>query len=241
MFRKMGALLYQPYKWLVYTPLMLVSTFIAAILAVLLSVTINQRIGSLVGGSYWSRFMGFITPMSVKVSGRENVDKEQSYIIISNHQSTYDVFLLYGWLGIDFRWIMKKEIRKVFAVGLACEKVGHIFIDRSSPKAALKSLEDAKVNLEKGTSIVIFPEGTRTGSDKMSQFKRGAFKMAYDLKLPILPVTVVDTYKIFGKEFYSIMPGKVKLKIHEPIEIEAYQGKESELLDKVYKTIASGL
>jgi 1-acyl-sn-glycerol-3-phosphate acyltransferase len=171
---RIGWLLYQPYKWLIYLPLALVSTLIAAILAALLSMVVSQRFGSLVGGSYWSRLMGFITPMFVTVTGRHNVDKKQSYIIVSNHQSTYDIFLLYGWLGIDFRWIMKKELRKAFAIGYACEKVGHIFIDRSSPKSAFKSLEEAKYKLVNGTSVVIFPEGTRTGSNTMRPFKRGA-------------------------------------------------------------------
>jgi 1-acyl-sn-glycerol-3-phosphate acyltransferase len=231
---------YQPYKWLIYMPLLIVITFVAAVLAVILATTVSQRIGSLVGGSYWSRIVGFITPMRVKVFGRNNINKKQSYIIVSNHQSAYDIFLLYGWLGIDFRWIMKKELRKIFAVGYASEKVGHIFIDRSSPKAAYKSLEEAKNKLVGGTSVVIFPEGTRTGSNKMSKFKRGAFKMAFDLNLPILPVTIVDTHKIMGKGFFNLFPGKAQLVIHQPIDISSYQQNDEVLVELVYQTIQSG-
>lgn len=239
--KKIGHILYQPYKLLVFTPLMLVLTAVFASLAVILSVVVNQRVGSYVGGSIWSRIIGFITPMFVRVKGRENIKKKQSYIIISNHQSAWDIFLLYGWLGMDFRWIMKKELRKVFAVGYACEKVGHIFIDRSSPKAAFKSLEEAKYKLVDGTSVIIFPEGTRTGSNNMRGFKRGAFKMAYDLGLPILPVSIVDTHKIFGDGFYNLHPGKVKLNVHHPIQVEDYQGKETELMNLVHDTIKSGI
>ncbi|MBN2165022.1 MAG: 1-acyl-sn-glycerol-3-phosphate acyltransferase [Marinilabiliaceae bacterium] len=239
--KTIGYILYQPYKWLVFTPLMIVFSLIASFLAVVLSVTINQRIGSKIGGSYWSRLIGFITPMFVKVTGRNNIDNNQSYIIISNHQSAFDIFLLYGWLGVDFRWIMKKELRKIFAIGYACEKVGHIFIDRSSPKAAFQSLEHAKYKLVNGTSVVIFPEGTRTGSNNMRPFKRGAFKMAYDLGLPILPVSIVDTHKIFGNGFYNLHPGTVKLHIHQPINVEFYQGKDSELMNKVFNTISDGI
>lgn len=220
-------LVYQPYKWLIFTPLAIALTLLASLAAVVLSIFVNQKIGSKIGGSLWSKIMGWITPMFVTVSGRENVDPKQSYIIVSNHQSAYDIFLLYGWLGIDFRWVMKKELRKVFAVGYACEKVGHIFIDRSSPKAAFKSLDIAKQKLVNGTSVVIFPEGTRTGSNQMSRFKRGAFKMAFDLELPILPVTVVDTHKIMGKGFFNLMPGSVKLIIHPPVAINLY-GKDEE-------------
>lgn len=233
-------IIYQPYKWLIYLPLMIVVTIVAALLAVVLSTVVSQRVGSKVGGSYWSRVVGFITPMRVKVWGSGHVDKSQSYIIVSNHQSAYDIFVLYGWLGIDFRWIMKKELRKIFAVGYASEKVGHIFIDRSSPKAAYKSLEEAKKKLVNGTSVVIFPEGTRTGTNHLSKFKRGAFKMAYDLNLPILPVTLVDTYKVLGGGFFNLMPGKAKLIIHQPIAINDFAGNDDGLVDLVRQRIESG-
>jgi 1-acyl-sn-glycerol-3-phosphate acyltransferase len=233
-------LIYQPYKWLILLPLFFVVTIVAATLAVLFSTLVSQRLGSLIGGSYWSRVMGLITPMRVKVFGRKNIDKKQSYIIVSNHQSAYDIFTLYGWLGIDFRYIMKKELRKMFAIGYASEKVGHIFIDRSSPKAAYKSLEEAKRKLVNGTSVVIFPEGTRTGSNQLSTFKRGAFKMAFDLNLPILPVTLVDTHKIMGKGFFNVMPGKAKLVIHQPIDITQYVHNDEALVALVREKIQSG-
>jgi 1-acyl-sn-glycerol-3-phosphate acyltransferase len=233
--------LYQPYKWLIFLPVAFTLTLLAALAAVIFSTFFSQRIGSIIGGCYWSRIIGFLTPMWVKVIGRNNVNTKQSYIIVSNHQSAYDIFLLYGWLGIDFRWIMKKELRKVFAVGYACEKVGHIFIDRSSPKAAYKSLEVAKNKLVNGTSVVIFPEGTRTNSNKLSKFKRGAFKMAYDLNLPILPVTIIDTHRILGKNVTNLMPGKAKLVIHPSVDITQYIDREDELVDKIQETISSGI
>ena len=238
--RKMYRVIYQPYKWLVYLPLMIVLSMLASFFAAFLSIVISQRLGNKVGGIWWSRAVGAITPMFVRVCGREFVDKKQSYIIVANHQSAYDIFLLYGWLGIDFRWIMKKELRKIFAIGYACDKVGHIFIDRSSPKAAVQSLEDAKKKLLNGTSVVIFPEGTRTGKNQLSKFKRGAFKMAYDLNLPILPVTIVNTHRIMGSGFFNLLPGRVRLVIHKPVDIAAYQGNEEALVDRIRTDISSG-
>ncbi len=79
--------------------------------------------------------------MLVKVHGRENINPQQSYVIVSNHQSHYDVFVLYGWLGIDFKWVMKQELRKVPGLGIGCEKVGHIFIDRSNTERAFSITE----------------------------------------------------------------------------------------------------
>lgn len=238
--RKMYRVIYQPYKWLVYLPLMIVLSLLASFFAAFFSIVISQRLGNKVGGIWWSRAVGAITPMFVRVCGSEFVDKKQSYIIVANHQSAYDIFLLYGWLGIDFRWIMKKELRKIFAIGYACDKVGHIFIDRSSPKAAVQSLEDAKKKLLNGTSVVIFPEGTRTGKNQLSKFKRGAFKMAYDLNLPILPVTIVNTHRIMGSGFFNLLPGRVRLVIHKPVDIAAYQGNEEALVDRIRTDISSG-
>ena len=79
-------------------------------------------------GIVWSRFNAWITPMLVTTRGLEKIDRKQSYVVVSNHQSQYDIFVLYGWLGIDFKWVMKQELRKIPGLGIACEKIGHIFI-----------------------------------------------------------------------------------------------------------------
>jgi 1-acyl-sn-glycerol-3-phosphate acyltransferase len=96
--------------------------------------------------------------------------------------------------------------------------------------AALKSIEDAKKQLKNGTSVVIFPEGTRSRTGKMKKFKKGAFKIAHQLELPILPVTLVGTNNIMGPGFLNVMPGKVKLIIHKPIDVKEYKDRPDELM-----------
>nr|WP_321412273.1 lysophospholipid acyltransferase family protein [uncultured Carboxylicivirga sp.] len=237
--KKIGYWLYQPYKFLIFIPLFLVFSLLFSILAASFSILINPRVGSFWGAS-WAKFTGYITPMFVTVKGRENIDKNQSYVIVANHQSGYDIFLLYGWIGIDFRWIMKKELRKAPAIGYASYKVGHIFLDRSSPRAAMESINEAKQRLINGTSVVIFPEGTRSGSNKMSSFKKGAFKIAFELDLPILPVTLVNTHKIYNKGF-NLLPGSVEMHIHKPINTSEYHDRQDELRELTRETIASAL
>ena len=237
-----GYILYQPYKWLVFFPILIVDTLFFGLLAVIVSTLINQRVGSYIGGVIWSRFNAFLTPMFVKVSGRENVNPKQSYVVVSNHQSVYDIFLIYGWLGVDLKWLMKKELRKVPGVGFGSEKVGHIFIDRSNSKKAFDSINEAKRKLVNGTSVVIFPEGTRSVTGELGTFKRGAFKIAFDLNLPILPITVVDTKDIMPTNTFNVLPGRVKMVIHEPMDIGNYNEKEPELLvDEVRRRINSAL
>ena len=110
--------LYQPYKWLfAYSIHRHEYHLIFGIVAVLVSTLINQRIGSYFGGVIWSRVNALMTPMFVKVKGKENIKKGISYVIIANHQSYYDIFLIYGWLGIDIKWVMKKELARIPGIG----------------------------------------------------------------------------------------------------------------------------
>ncbi|MBP1668682.1 MAG: plsC [Bacteroidetes bacterium] len=240
--RKFNFYLYQPYKWLFLIPFILLMTFFFGIAAMVFSTLFNPRVGSFIGGVVWSRFNAFITPMFVRVEGRQNIRKETSYVVISNHVSLYDIFLIYGWLGIDIKWVMKKELRKIPGVGFGSRKVGHIFLDRSNRIAAVESLNEAKRRLVSGTSVVMFPEGTRSVTGKIGTFKRGAFKLALDLGLPILPLTLVDTIKIMPTNTLNIMPGRVKMIIHEPIDIKKYTEETlPELIQYAKEIIGSAL
>jgi 1-acyl-sn-glycerol-3-phosphate acyltransferase len=160
--------------------------------------------------------------MRVKVIGRRNVDPLQSYVIVSNHQSQYDIFVLYGWLNIDFKWVMKQELRKVPAIGISCERLGHIYVDRSNREAALSSINAAKQRIVDGTSVLFFPEGTRSRDNRMRPFKKGAFRMALDLQLPILPITIQGTRYILPSDTLDLYPGRATMIIHPPIPIGNY-------------------
>lgn len=232
--------MYQPYKWLFFLPFVAVNTIAFGVIAVLVSTLINQRIGSYFGGVIWSRLNAFLTPMLVKVSGRENIQTGRSYVIVSNHQSLYDIFLIYGWLGIDIKWIMKKELAKIPGIGFGSKKVGHIFLDRSNPRVALESLNEAKRKLVNGTSVVIFPEGTRSKTGQIGVFKKGAFKLALDLELPILPITIIGTKDILPTGTIDLRPGKASMVIHKPIEIQKHnEASLKGLLDHAREIIAA--
>lgn len=233
-------ILYQPYKWLIFAPLMLVITLLTALLSASTSMIFSSRVGNFIG-SCWARVTCWITPVSVFIKGRENIEPGKSYVIVSNHQSIWDIFLLYGNMPIDFRWVMKKELRTIPFVGYACEKVGHIFIDRSSPREAARSLEVARKKLVNGVSVVIFPEGTRSRRKEMNRFKNGAFKLARDLELDILPVTIVDSYKICSGDFLDLMPGRAGIVIHPVIKTADYIDSQQELSDHARQIIESAL
>jgi 1-acyl-sn-glycerol-3-phosphate acyltransferase len=158
------------------------------------------------------------------VTGKEHVNPKQSYVFVANHQSALDVFAVYGWLPNNFKWMMKKELRKIPFVGTACAVAGHIFVDRSNPRAALQSVELVKKELVDGISTVIFPEGTRTKTGEMGRFKQGAFKIAMDLKLPVVPLSLSGFYDAMpsGKAFVN-PHARVHLHIGEPVDLSQFE------------------
>ena len=240
--RTLGWWLYQPYKWLVFAPLMALVTAAFASVAVVMPFFASPRLVSRVTGVPWARVLARLIPMRVLVEGREHVDPRQSYVLVSNHQSQCDILVLYGWLGIDFKWVMKQELRRVLGIGVACERLGHVFIDRSNHAAAIATLEKAKAKIVDGTSVIFFPEGTRSRDGMLRPFKKGAFRMALDLGLPILPLTVSGTRDVLPTGTRDLMPGSVRLVIHPPVAVDGLGGADcSRLSDEVRGIIASGL
>jgi 1-acyl-sn-glycerol-3-phosphate acyltransferase len=234
-------LAYLPYKWFVFGPVLGLSTTFFAVLAVVLAF-LNPRLASKICGTAWARVNSFITPMLVRVEGRERVDPRQSYVIVANHQSQYDIFVLYGWLGIEFKWVMKKELRKVPMIGVSCERIGHIFIDRSNRQAAIETINQAKAKIVDGVSILFFPEGTRSPDGRLKLFKRGAFRMALDLELPLLPVTVVGTRDVLPAGTRRLFPGRARLVFHDPIPTAGLGDEDlPRLIDQTREAITSAL
>jgi 1-acyl-sn-glycerol-3-phosphate acyltransferase len=241
MINKLFRLLYQPYKWLFFLPLVVVLTAFFGSLTVLTASLVGPRAASHCGVA-WARLLSWATPILVTVRGREHLRPGQSYVVVSNHQSQYDILLLYGWLGVDFKWVMKQDLRRVPFLGFACEKIGHIFIDRANHAAAMASLEAAKGKIRGGTSVVFFPEGTRSRSGELGRFKKGAFRMAIDLGLPVLPVSILGTRAILPTRSLDIFPGRACLLIHPPIETAAYDESSLPLLsEKTVAVIRDGL
>jgi len=237
--QKLLKILYQPYKWLILVPIIFIDTVIFGTLTIPLAL-ISKKLAHYISGCFWARFNGTLTPISVKVTGRENMKKGQSYIIIANHQSSYDIFVLYGWLWIDFKWVMKKELEKVPGLGWGSKVVGHIFINRRDHKAAIETIKKAREKIKNGTSVVIFPEGTRSLTKEMLPFKKGAFRFAYDLNLPVLPVTINGTNKILPSDTWDLMPGRAEMIIHPAIDIKDYpDDRILELMDHSREVIDS--
>ena len=175
--------LYQVYAWLFLIPFAMVWSFLCGWGTVLAATLVSQRFASTRVGGAWAKLIGWLTPMFVTLEGREHLDPEQSYVVVCNHVSQYDIILVYGWLPLDLRWVMKQELRKLPGIGAACEKVGHIIVDRSKPEVAKQTINEALARIRDGVGVLFFPEGTRSPDRRARAFKKGAFRIAADEQL----------------------------------------------------------
>lgn len=205
------------YKWGIVVPFLALSTAVIGSLICVLSMLGMPDFASKVLGTLWARLNMAVSLMSIEVVGADKIDKTQSYVVVANHQSMVDIYVLYGYLGLNFKWVMKKELRAVPVLGIACEMMGHILIDRSNTEAAVNSINEARHRITNGISIVFFPEGTRSRTGELKTFKKGAFRLAQELGLPILPVTIHNSRYILPSDTMDLFPGKVKLEFNEPI------------------------
>lgn len=231
------------YCWLFFVPLMALTTLLFGIICLLLVPFLSADSVAKLTAIPWARLALLYSGVRVDLYGREHLQPGQSYVIVANHLSQFDIFVLYGYLGIDFRWVMKHELRKLPVIGICCEKLGHIFIDRSNSHAAIASLHGARAQLTNGASVLFFPEGTRSRDGQLKPFKKGAFKMAQDLQLPILPITLTGTYEILPPGTVRLQPGRhVAVTLHAPLAVQGQNEAElAQLMNDSHQAIAAPL
>lgn len=233
--------LYLFYQWCIAGPLFLVVTLLTAIITAVGSTLGSPDFWGYWPPHYWSRFTCWIFLMRVKVSGRANIDKSTSYVFVANHQGAFDIWSIYGFLNHKFRWLMKKELEKIFAIGWACRRAGQIFVDDSNIAGIKETIADAEKNLQNGNSLVIFPEGSRSWDGKMIPFKRGAFMLASEFGLPVVPITIDGSFKALPRSTYNMTPARIKLTIHPPIFPTEKGFNTKKLLQQCTDQIASAL
>jgi 1-acyl-sn-glycerol-3-phosphate acyltransferase len=187
------------------------------------------------------------TRMHVTAFGRENMKPGATYLVMSNHQSHYDVPVLFYVLGANLRMITKVELFKIPIFGEAIKQAGFIAIDRSNRTRALQSLEVAKGKLASGVHVWIAPEGTRSKTGDLLPFKKGGFNLAIEADLPILPISIQGTRNALRAKGMRTAPGaEISVRIAPPILPSAFPGKDVKgrreaLMASVRKAIESGL
>lgn len=232
------------YQWLIFVPLFVVATIITAIVVIVGCSLGNRKFWAYIPPRYWSKFACRLALCRVVVRGTENIRAEDSYVFTPNHQSYFDIFLIFGYLPKDLKWVQKQELRKIPLVGKASEIAGHVFVDQSSLKSRKESISKAEKQLreEPGASMVIFPEGARSYTGKLAKFKRGAFLVAEQLDLPVVPITINGICEVLRRGTWNLNPGIMELIIHKPILIEKSEdGDIAKTANKAQLVVESGL
>jgi 1-acyl-sn-glycerol-3-phosphate acyltransferase len=217
------------------------STLFFGILAILVSLV--SRTGNLVHiiARIWGYSILLVSRVRVRVTGQENFDSSRPYIFMSNHQSNFDIPVLLAHLRSQFRWLAKAELFKIPVFGRGMRGAGYIPIDRSDRRAAIRSLQTAAETIRQGSSVMIFPEGTRSLDGKLRSFKKGGFVLAVDAGVPIVPVLISGTFDIMPKSGLRIRPGRVRIRVLPPIETAGYSRKQKdELLALVRERMLAG-
>ncbi|MCD8266196.1 MAG: 1-acyl-sn-glycerol-3-phosphate acyltransferase [Prevotellaceae bacterium] len=231
--------LYRTYQLIIAAPVLLALTALTAIVTIIGCTLFNAHFWGYFPGCLWSRAFCRVLLLPVHTSGHENTEKHQSYVFVANHQGAFDIFMIYGYLGRNFKWLMKRSLRDIPLVGKACEKAGHIFVDKRGPKSIQHTYDNARKVLRNGTSVVVFPEGARSFTGHMGVFRKGAFQLAEELRLPVVPVTIDGSFQALprtkGVSFVS--RHTLRLTIHKPIPTLGREMRD--VMQEAYQTIMS--
>lgn len=179
---------------------------------------------------YWGRVNLWTAGVKVHVEGSENLDLNGTYILTSNHQGWFDIFAALGYFPIPFSWLAKEELFKIPVLGRAMLNTGYIPIDRTDHKKALISMNQAAEKIRQGTSVFIFPEGTRSPDGVIKEFKKGGFVLAAKSQQPIVPISISGSHRILPKNSWKVQPGRIKMNICEPVIATGTDGKSRDLL-----------
>lgn len=237
----MKLLLYRIFQLFVTLPVVVATTVVTGLITI---------IGSWCGGSRWwgywpahawARICLAACLVRVKVRGRGNIDPSTSYVFVANHQGAFDIFAIYGYLNHNFKWMMKKGLLKFPVIGASCAAAGHIFVDNSSPAAIRRTMGKAERTLSGGMSLVVFPEGSRTFTGKMRPFHKGAFQLAMEFQLPVVPVTIDGAFDIMPRTAWLPRWGTIQLTIHKPISAPADEADRKRVIDESYAAVHSAL
>ncbi len=171
----------------------------------------------------WSRLILATTGVHVDVSGLERLVSDRAYVFVANHQSIYDIPIVFWSLPYQIRIIAKESLGRFPFLGWHLRRTGHMLVDRRRPDRAAIFGRASKL-MEDGLSLIVFPEGTRSCDGRVAPFKGGSFYLALESELPIVPISIVGSRRVMLKGRLATYPGRVKLIVHEPIDTTGLAG-----------------
>ena len=189
----------------------------------------------------WSWLILATTGVSVELRGLERLDPGRTYVFVSNHQSIYDIPVVFATLPYQLRIIAKESLGRFPFLGWHLRRTGHLLVDRRNPDRA-RILRRWRDLVGQGLSLIIFPEGTRSADGRLAAFKAGSFLLAIEARLPIVPVSIDGTRHVMRKGRLMTCPGHAVLQVHTPVDVAGLEAGEARALaERVRGIVASGL
>ena len=175
----------------------------------------------------WSKIILKVGKINFNINGLKNIDLRKNYFFVPNHESALDIPLVFASIPMHVVSVAKIELSRIPFFGWSMIAGGHFFVDRSNHKKAMRSIEKARISMNKNPrSVFLFPEGTRSLSGKIGRFKKGGLKLAIDLGVPIVPVGIVGTNQFQSNLKKGLNIGKIELNIGKPIQTKKIKEKE---------------
>jgi len=183
----------------------------------------------------WVRFNLFLYGVRVETHRLAALDPRRPYVFASNHRSQFDILAVVVALHeFQLRWVAKVELTRVPVFGWALKHTGHVIIDRSDHEQAVASLRAARAKMDAGVSVVIFPEGTRSGADQaLLPFKKGGFMLALETGFPIVPIVVRGSRQILPRGSWQASSGTSDVVVGPPIPVAG--ASREELMERVWR------
>lgn len=186
----------------------------------------------------WAWLVLRTTGVRVRVEGLEKIDPAKSYILAANHQSIYDIPIVFSSLAIQLRIISKDSLGRVPFLGWHLQRTGHLLVDRRNPGAGI--LKRMARLVGEGNSLIVFPEGTRSVDGSVARFKGGMFLLAIEAELPVVPLSISRSRFVMPKGRLMVCPGEVTLTVHAPISTAGMTREQArEIAERVRKVVAT--
>jgi 1-acyl-sn-glycerol-3-phosphate acyltransferase len=186
---------------------------------------------------WWSRLILATTGVKVRVEGLEKLDPQRSYVFAANHQSIYDIPIVFASLPFQLRIIAKESLGRIPFLGWHLRRTGHVLVDRSRPGAG--TVKKMAKLVADGHSLIVFPEGTRGTDGIVARFKGGSFVIALDAGLPVVPISITGSRHVMFKGQLTVRPGEVSLVVHDPIETANVGREQARDLAESVRTIVA--
>jgi 1-acyl-sn-glycerol-3-phosphate acyltransferase len=217
--------------------LVVMSTPVFAVAAIMTAIFDKTGRGPHWVARLWARFVIKACFVRVVVQGREHLDPEGAYVLACNHSSLLDIPVMLSVIPVQIRWMAKAELFKIPIFGWSMTSAQYIPIDRKSPREWVRSLNRAAERVQAGSSLVVFPEGTRSDDGRIHEFKRGGIEVAVRAGAAVVPVSISGASTVLPARTLTLKPGRVKIVFDKPLPTAGLDRKEQDALMNTVRSI----